>query len=295
MKSNIGLDYFYKYQKIDDYTIENLSKSQIYFNNPIYFNDPFDTKINYYYRGNREQWMKYLVKSGILESDVESYLDEKIRLKIIRLKGSDLYADKTYICDEKLLHGSIRKNELPLISCFSKSFDNTLLWGHYGQHHKGLCLIYEGVLIKNQSQFLLFSEHLEKSAFGFEKVEYSDTVPEKINRMNNKNYNAELIKGLLTKSSDWAYEEEYRLVMPIFNPIKKGIAIKFDKHHLKGIIFGLKTSPEDMERVYKTIETSYIKEGIGVGFYKTCEFPDNYKIDVKEINSMKDYLYSIHQ
>lgn len=44
---------FYKHQRIENddsnYTIENLSKYQFYFNDPTKFNDPFDCKINYVY------------------------------------------------------------------------------------------------------------------------------------------------------------------------------------------------------------------------------------------------------
>jgi len=39
------------------YTIQNLSNSQLYFNNPTKFNDPFDCKFALVQIGTRKQWL----------------------------------------------------------------------------------------------------------------------------------------------------------------------------------------------------------------------------------------------
>jgi len=55
---------FYKYQSLkaekDDngndiiYTLENLANNQLYFSDPITFNDPFDSKLSVNHNGTRE-------------------------------------------------------------------------------------------------------------------------------------------------------------------------------------------------------------------------------------------------
>jgi hypothetical protein len=101
-----------------------------------------------------------------------------------------------------------------LVSCFSTNYDSILMWSHYANNHKGVCIEFD---IPNGEQEL------------YNKVIYSDTRPS-----NNLEHSAEKICGHLigkgeidkadklfikimtepyyTKSTDWAYEEEYRII-----------------------------------------------------------------------------------
>lgn len=190
--------------------------------------------------------MKYLKIIGYSEKKANLYLNEQILNKNIQLKNGELCADTTQTFDDELLHGSFHKKNLPLISCFSKCFDNVLMWSHYAQKHEGVCLIYTGVFQKKQ--YVLFCEEIEGALFSFEKINYSNIKPKKVNRIKDL-ANKKLISALVTKSSEWEYEDEYRLVLKNPTPNEKGVALKFDKHHLRGVIFGMKTSQEDKKSI----------------------------------------------
>lgn len=75
------------------------------------------------------------------------------------------------------------------ILCFSKHWYNPLLWGHYSDKHKGVCLgfdVPDGILKK-----IDYTSHREKIY-----PENADTVTEK--------------QFFFTKFDGWKYEKEYR-------------------------------------------------------------------------------------
>lgn len=77
------------------------------------------------------------------------------------------------------------------IICFSTTWNNPLLWGHYADKHKGIALGFDIPRIR------------------LHKVEYETGLSKiTLSKCSDKNY----IKKLsLTKFEDWDYENEYRL------------------------------------------------------------------------------------
>ena len=76
--------------------------------------------------------------------------------------------------------------------CLSGKWDNTLMWSHYTDDHRGFLVEFDG-----ESSFF---------DFGFEKVVYSNERPLLLSRPDGWNDPSVFI----TKSADWEYEEEYR-------------------------------------------------------------------------------------
>lgn len=111
-------------------------------------------------------------------------------------------------------------NENYGVICFSKSWENPVLWSHYGDKHRGICL---GIDIPNSSlnEITYIGERYE---FEFKKTEYK--------------------KLLLTKYKAWQYENELRKIINI----KKNIHLQSEdglyffplvgKYELKEVILG---------------------------------------------------------
>ena len=78
--------------------------------------------------------------------------------------------------------------------CFSETFQNPLMWGHYGNSHQGFCVGYD------QDDILGIPEY--QICFG--KVHYSDDIP----CLPEEDINNGL--ALFYKSSDWEKENEWR-------------------------------------------------------------------------------------
>ncbi len=140
------------------------------------------------------------------------FLNETYALKTIceqRLKVSkftdlndpfEMYAPELSSKAHRVLFKGFRKemSKTTGLLCFSKSWNNPVLWSHYGDRHKGIALEFE---VPNEilndvnyvSQRLLF----DPSGLNTEKLSKED-----------------LRKILTTKFEHWKYEQETRIILP---------------------------------------------------------------------------------
>lgn len=81
------------------------------------------------------------------------------------------------------------------VSCFSDERDNILMWAHYSDNHSGVCLGFNT------------SRHLFQTAW---QVQYQEQLPV-LNRPSDS-HDTLLEKSLLTKSAQWGYEREWRII-----------------------------------------------------------------------------------
>ena len=85
--------------------------------------------------------------------------------------------------------------------CFSKGWENPVLWSHYADRHRGLCLGFD-----------VPAGELQKVKYLDERWQLTDLVPENIR------------PGPLfcMKFSDWKYEDECRRIITLANTCKDG-------------------------------------------------------------------------
>ncbi|MFZ4740485.1 MAG: DUF2971 domain-containing protein [Bacteroidales bacterium] len=202
-----------------------ISSQLIRFNNYKSFNDPFDCDINLLHfdlNENCEQEIQDELKKIEIETMKNSGISEKLYFEIVT---------KNEI-EDILKRSQLKKLEESSISCFSKNYDNTCMWSHYGNNHDGICLVF----------------NLTSFESPFEDIQTSEITQGPINydKYERVNYFESRIKGItnlyLTKSNYWKYEEEYRYIVS-----RKPGFYKFKKEFLKGIIFGLKVTEDKIE------------------------------------------------
>jgi hypothetical protein len=116
--------------------------------------------------------------------------------------------------------------------CFSSSWKNPLLWGHYAEYHKGMALGFE---VPEELLFKVdYTTERFKVLFDAEKGEVKD--------------GENVIERLLTtKFKDWEYEQEYRLLIPLLNKIpENGIFFEYFSEILvlREVVLGLKSELE---------------------------------------------------
>ena len=104
-------------------------------------------------------------------------------------------------------------NEIMGVSCFSKSNTEILMWSHYADKHKGICVEYDFSYIENfpSNMFIL-------------PVIYTDNRPliplEKMCELKDKlgdptaalDLLPHFVEGFITKAKKWKYEFEWRLL-----------------------------------------------------------------------------------
>ena len=102
-----------------------------------------------------------------------------------------------------------------------------------------------------------------------------------------KSYWNSFYRDITTKTKDWKYEQEYRLILEDglrqFDE-QKDRTLKYDFNSLKGIIFGMNTSDEDKVRIIKIIqEKCETNERVDFKFYQAYYAPEEGNIQKYEI------------
>jgi hypothetical protein len=120
------------------------------------------------------------------------------------------------------------------ICSFSEVHDSMLMWSHYANSHKGVCL-----------ELTFDPMKLPPDCF-FEKVRYSTHLPTVDSA---KVKDDETIKTFyLTKSTDWMYEKEWRIIAPSANyPKNDGFngLIADSPFVVQRVLFGVKRESEN--------------------------------------------------
>ena len=264
---------FFRYQKINDNTKDNLKNHVLYFNDPENFNDPFDSKRDITYRGSREDWIKYFLRHG----KDPKIIDKLIENNTLKRKR------QTLLYDPNKKAPDIVKVNFCRVCCFSETELNILMWSHYAESHQGICLCFK-THKKGNEHFLM----LDLKQYSLFPIGYKNTLPDKVNLLYEKNYI--LMAGFMfTKYYDWKYEQEYRLLSKN-DEFDDCHTKKFRKEDLEGIIFGLNTKPEKIKEIYEIIDTYYLQKGIRVNFYRTQKIQGSFSLKVKKIESISKYL-----
>jgi len=323
------------------YTIENLANNQLHFSDPATFNDPFDCNISVVHIGTREQWLNFYKSIGYNYRKAVKFFNENLKTKVL-IKESDQLYSYDFIKHLKLniergllkkenhlvynsseesrkqignnMNDYLRTEGLPRVSCFSGTEKNVLMWSHYADHHKGICLKFRsyphtfkvneslegdfliniGLVQPNKEYYLLdlYTPTTNKLSTNiFYNIEYKDEPPEPINFFNFLGEYKPFFKFLTTKYTDWKYEDEYRLI--IDQDILENEILNYRKKDLEGVIFGLKINYNNAKLVYDTIKQNYLDKGINVNFYEAKEVHHKYEVETEPIINIEKYLDDI--
>lgn len=140
------------------------------------------------------------------------------------------------------------------ITCFSKSYlapTSQLMWAHYASNHRGVCI---------EIDFSLIRDKMENGSLYPVEMQYADSLSEERSKYTPTSPNLGMLIGA-TKSKVWEYEEEVRLVIESdsFDPAKftkinqgKNIDVVFNPECISKVIFGLKSSEEDIQKVVES-------------------------------------------
>jgi hypothetical protein len=237
----------FKYRAIDKRLVEQLVTSEMYFPHRGQLNDPFDCNV-----------------------DILRALDHAI--------ASDNCADpdmlQRFKQDEALTKRfSNNVGELG-IGSFSLTNNETLLWSHYADDHRGVALRYD------------FSKDFlddENEILGVSAVSYASNAISGWLTENARLYlndSREFIIGLLkkvvmSKAPAWVHEQEARIVRP-----KSGF-FTMPRKALTHVIFGLQTSQQDQKMIRSLIDKYYD----GVKFGQVVRTDDDFGIGMTEITS----------
>ena len=278
--------------------------------------------------GIKEKQINHLMLFyGFTKEKSEHYIDDAIAKGKMTIDGDLICYDPIMEIDldgysHNDLHGYSLKESLPKVCCFSGKVDNILMWSHYADSHKGICLRFRSAkdwenreLGKYYLDFdyrdysyplLLARKYPFNNLFYKKKFLKIDYRPKEYICPNVNYLDADsgliMTECLLGKFIDWDYEDEYRMIITLDDVINgllssdefdKGL-LKYQKEDLEGIVFGMKITYENAKLVYETIKKNYLDEGIVVNFYEAKEVPHKYEIDIGEpIKDVEKFIDSL--
>lgn len=155
------------------------------------------------------------------------------------------------------------------IASLSETYDSILMWSHYADSHKGLCIAYD---IDNFSHK---NCTIKKVIYSHElKLNTDNSFFDLYNEKHNEYY---FLSLFYIKHKDWRYEKEYRI-------ISYNTATEYIKLKIKAIYIGTDATDETIDNIKK------FTEGKGIDLYKMEKDKDNlFKINATKI-SEKDII-----
>lgn len=205
---------FYSFRKTNKYIISDLVNNEITLSNPKIFNDPYDTLLF--------QFLDYRKRKIIKESkyDISPMIEA---YNPIRVRCFSNY--------------TIKENQIiqPIL--------NRLLWSHYADEFRGICVLYEFLRPQNGISNLAGTNSVTEwyHADYLEMVVFGDI----------KNATPQLL--FATKHKDWKYENEVRLIHydPTITKEQQHIQIPLENlgGKIKAIIFGSHCSQKDEQTI----------------------------------------------
>lgn len=236
-KLQVEEDYFFSFRSINMFSIEDIINNTISVSSPKTFNDPLDPPITLA--------AKHKFKDIKTQKDQQFFLEslEKVRIR----------------CFVPEKHPKTQKELEPYL--------NTLMWAHYANSHKGMCIKYKlspSSLIKrtDKTTGILAAIKYPKDSFNIDSRDIF-----------------EFNECFLIKQAEWKYENEVRLIYfnadnsDFFQPISLD-----ENNKIEAIYFGYKCPETDK----KTIKKLFIHDP-NIKFYQmTIDYDNIFRLKATE-------------
>ncbi len=305
----------YKYLPFNEDSLKIISEGTIKFTDPEDFNDPFDCDPIYdikyipkYYHGLPKDKKRECI-SKASNIPIEKVADEMIdELKPSAGFGTDEYHNyhKKYYqknpqeldnlitnisqIPPKDITDRIRQSALGEITgkytqpnmgicSLSRVALNILMWAHYADCHTGFVVEFCIPTEIKQAQIPSHSDML--NFLSCRKVDYSEIRP--VMDPSNTNRQDELKKFLLTKSKEWSYEQEERV---LGLDIKPGIYPYARDIILKSVFAGVSMKDSDYQILKTTVDEVNNKAGLNVALHKVKKNESEFGLFVPKRNDL---------
>jgi hypothetical protein len=214
-----------KFRKINEFLIDSLKHSQIYFARPDELNDPFDCKVNI------EKSLKKAISqlSGSERETLENIFNNNEVIRLFNQAQQDINN-----------YGIFSGSHKPALEC-------SQMWSHYADKHRGVCLIYaiptEPVEFFRQNQII----GIQNVIYGSNQLtEWFKKLP--ANKSIHNFAFEEMIKTFVKiKHINWKYEDEVRMIR------KTSGLVSIDRSYLQHVCFGLKASEDSIRELQEIL------------------------------------------
>lgn len=245
--SNFKKPYLFRYRSNNEYTIDEIKNSNIYFADRDKLNDPFDASHKLI---DINKDVKLIDKS---KEFIKNKLHDKLEAKYFESIFSENNRFLNFI--EGGLNEFINKTG---IACFTISPVNIMLWAMYANNHQGICIQYN----TDNDDFFFKGIRAVKYVDKLSKIDYSVGLGD----------SKAISNVFFTKLGLWKNEYEVRLIKT-----PSGI-YKFNSDAIRSIIFGLRSTDEFRNQIIEVVKlyqphiklynSELLDDGFGLQFRK---------------------------
>lgn len=178
----------YKYYRDRSIDLEAVKGNKMWFAAPCKFNDVFDCEIT--------------IDEASLFNCALQMAPENMMIRTGSPAWKNLKA--TMHKEIKKFRSSFETLKSTMgISCFSETDDSLLMWAHYANNHRGMCVEYDLMKINQQLNFTPVPIVYSKDRVCFNMLHPDTAGNDSI---------ALFIQSITTKSEEWGYEREWRII-----------------------------------------------------------------------------------
>ena len=254
--------FMYKYRAVDAKSEQSINQlreilieSKLWLSAPLDFNDPFDTSARIVAEGKMKSVRTRMERIG--KSQGLRRKERKAYAKAIeKIPRSQLERDLSATYEKSL--------EMVGVHCFAGDPRSILMWSHYANNHKGVCIQFE-----RAKDFPLLCRALS--------VDYSDNYPT-VNWV--RGFGPSLSKVLLKKSLCWAYEAEERLI----KPDKARQYLQFNPAAISAVIYGCRVSA-DVRQIVEEILNERKRLHPPLRVYAAAKHRSRYRLQLARVAS----------
>lgn len=261
---------FFKYTSAKQYIYELINDDLMFLPKIKDLNDPFEIQLFYDIEKIKNAFT--FKNRKIIKKVVGNETFEAEYIPPINSKNIDELNNILYDINENI------KNKTSVV-CLSERNDINPLWAHYADNHKGICIEYD---LKNCN-----NNFLKTLCLPIDYVEKRDNTRDLKSIIIDEDYENSLfiLKTAITKSKDWEYEQEWRIIF--LEPFPNYTDFYSDKHYIKfikpkSIYLGLDID----DKIEKKIKD--ICEFRGINLYKMVKEEFDFYLKPKPILKFND-------
>lgn len=214
----------YKFRTCNKYLFQSLINENIGLTPPGYFNDPFDSPILELLNNDEEfpQYIRQVYNDCLKVSCFSSYTT------LPRLDKKTFQIIKKKIKTE---------NGIP-------DYLNELMWAHYADSHKGVCIKYHF-----SNSFTILGHNSDSVTCFFHDITYSDSDICQYSKKDSIN----MKDAFFLKGKQWEYENELRFLYFDVNG-REGYKVIKAENCIEAVYFGLRCSEEDKTTIMNILK-----------------------------------------
>ena len=182
--------FLYKYYKDQSLNLDSVMSNKMWYSAPCNFNDAFDCDV------------------AINEQAIFNNILPTISSGRPVRKGSPVWIQCKGILHKQItiLQKLFANQKISMgITCLSEAPDSILMWSHYANNHRGFCVAYNLLDLNQKLHFSAVPVFYTQDRVCLQSLSLDrDKLDKETMRL--------FIKSITSKSTDWSYEKEWRII-----------------------------------------------------------------------------------